>query len=58
MIKRLISKISSDKNSDLTQTMTQWDLKNQHETNNINEIQLLEGHKDIIRLLIRLDEDR
>jgi hypothetical protein len=26
--------------------------------NSINEIQILEGHQDIVRLLIRVDENR
>lgn len=28
------------------------------QTNSINEMQILEGHKDIVRLLIKIDEFR
>jgi WD40 repeat protein len=54
MLRRFLAKLTSDSKQGKGNT-PQWVAKNQHVTNNMNEIQLLNGHTDIIRALVRID---
>lgn len=57
MLRRFLAKFTSDSKSGRGNA-PQWTTKNQHVTNNMNEIQLLDGHTDIVRALVRIDASR
>lgn len=61
IFKKLIGKLSSDpskRQSKSNDELTPWQTKNQSLTNYFNEIQILPGHNDIVRLLIKIDQNR
>lgn len=57
MLQRFLAKLSFSSKQGKNNA-PQWSVKNQHLLNNMNEIQLLNGHTDIVRLLVRIDASR
>lgn len=57
MLQRFLAKLSFSSKQGKNNAPL-WSVKNQHLLNNMNEIQLLNGHTDIVRLLVRIDASR
>ena len=58
MLQKLKRLIGASDRSEKSAAISGELLKDQRLTNSINEIQYLEGHSDIVRLLLRIDQRR
>jgi hypothetical protein len=58
MLQKLKRLIGASDRSEKSAAISGELLKDQRLTNSINEIQFLEGHTDIVRLLLRIDQRR